>query len=76
MEALEMAEGKVKVVKVTERDIVRGVLAKALKAEGANLIGRTKEGLVLEVNGVNVVVKTILKKEKVETKDLIENFGV
>ena len=67
-----VAEKKEVKVKVTEREIVRGALVEALKATGANLIGRTKEGLVLEVNGAHVVVRTILKKEKVEKKDLIE----
>ena len=63
--------------KVELREIVRGELAQMiLKEQGLEGIGRSKEGLVLEVNGVNVVVKTILKKEKVETKDLIETFGV
>jgi len=57
-------------VKVTEREIVREALAETLKATGANLIGRTKEGLVLEVNGKHVVVRTILKKANVEAKDL------
>jgi len=71
-EAKEMAEA-VK-VKVTEREIVREGLVETLKATGANLIGRTKEGLVLEVNGSHVVVRTILKKELVEAKDLIEKF--
>lgn len=65
---------KVKKVKVTEREIVRGALIEALKATGANLVGRTKEGLVLGVNGNHVVVKTILKKEKVERKDFVETL--
>ncbi len=35
-------------------------------------IGRTKEGLVVEIGEETVVVKTILKKDKVEKKDIIE----
>jgi hypothetical protein len=75
-EVLMVAEKveKVKKVKVTEREIVRGALIEALKATGANLVGRTKEGLVLEVNGNHVVVRTILKKEKIEKKDLVETL--
>ncbi len=69
-----MAESKVKVAKVTERELVREALVEALRANGANLIGRTKEGLVLEVNGNHVVVRTILKKEKVEKTALVETF--
>ena len=69
-----MAEVKEKKVKVTEREIVRGVLVEVLKASGSNVVGRTKEGILLEVNGNHVVVKTILKKEKVEAKDLVETF--
>jgi hypothetical protein len=72
-EKVEKVE-KVKKVKVTEREIVRGVLIEALKATGANLVGRTKEGLVLEVNGNHVVVRTILKKAKIEKKDLVETL--
>ena len=64
---------KAKVAKVTERELVRNALAEDLKRNyGLEKIGRTKEGLVLEVNGVNVVVRTILKKEKVENKDIVE----
>ncbi len=66
-------KGKVK-VKITEREIVRNTLQEALVGIGANLIGRSKEGLVLEVNGNHVVVRTILKKEKVEKTKLIESF--
>ncbi len=66
---------KAKKVKVTEREIVRNALAENLKeAYGLEKIGRTKEGLVLEVNGVNVVVRTILKKEKIEAKDIVETL--
>lgn len=62
-----------KKVKVTEREIVREALAKLLLAEfGLNELKRTKEGLVLEVNGETVVVRTILKKEAVKTGDVIE----
>ena len=67
-----MAEAKK--VKVTERDIVRGVLVQVLADAGSNMIGRTKEGILLEVNGNHVIVKTILKKERVEAKDLIETY--
>lgn len=67
-------KGKGKVAKVTEREIVREILRERLVETGSNLIGRTKEGLVLEVNGNHVVVRTILKKEKVEAKDLIETY--
>ena len=70
-----MAEAKVKKVKVTERDIVRDLLVGILVDAGSKLIGRTKEGLVLEVNDNHVVVRTILKKEKVEKKDLLETYG-
>lgn len=67
-------KGKGKVAKVTEREIVREILRERLVETGSNLIGRTKEGLVLEVNGNHVVVRTILKKEKVEAKDLVETY--
>ena len=70
----EMAEAKVKKVKITERDIVRDLLVGILADAGSKLIGRTKEGLVLEVNDNHVVVRTILKKEKVEKKDLLETY--
>jgi len=66
MEALEMAE-KAKKVKVTEREIVKAELVNVLTKAGANLVGETKEGLVLAVNGKHVVVRTILKKELVES---------
>lgn len=69
-----MAEAKEKKVKITERDIVRDVLVKVLADSGSNMVGRTKEGIVLEVNGNHVVVRTILKKEKVEAKDLLETY--
>ncbi len=61
-------------VKITEREMVRDILKNTLVETGANLVGRNKEGLVLEVNGNHVVVRTILKKEKVEAKDLLETF--
>ncbi len=61
-------------VKVTEREMVRDILKETLANTGANLVGRTKEGLVLEVNGNHVVVRTILKKEKVEATDMLESF--
>jgi hypothetical protein len=70
----EMAEAKEKKVKITEREIVRDMLTKILVDSGSNVIGRTKEGLVLAVNDNHVVVKTILKKEKVERKDFVETF--
>jgi hypothetical protein len=70
----KMAEAKVKKVKVTEREIVRDMLTQILVDSGSNVIGRTKEGLVLAVNDNHVVVKTILKKEKVEKKEFIESF--
>lgn len=60
-----------KAVKITERDIVKDALVEALKGAGANLVGRTKEGLVLEVNDKHVVVKAILKKERIELKDIV-----
>lgn len=60
-----------KAVKITERDIVKDALVEALKVAGANLVGRTKEGLVLEVNDKHVVVKAILKKERIELKDIV-----
>ncbi len=66
---------KAKVAKVTEREMVRGILAELLSESGSNLVGRTKEGLVLEVNGKQVVVRTILKKEKIEKGEFIEVFG-
>jgi len=50
------------------------MLTQILVDSGSNVIGRTKEGLVLAVNDNHVVVKTILKKEKVEKKDFIESF--
>ncbi len=61
-----MAE-KAKKVKVTEREIVKAELVKHLTKAGANLIGETSQGLVLAVNGKHVVVRTILKKELVES---------
>lgn len=64
-----MAE-KGKVAKVTEREIVKGVLVEVLKEKGANIVGAVKEGILLEVNGRHVVVRTILKKENVEAKDI------
>ncbi len=69
-----MAE-KEKKVKITEREIVRDALVESLKRDGANLIGRTKEGLVLDINGSHVVIKTILKKERVEKADILETFS-
>ena len=64
-----MAE-KVKKVKVTEREIVKGVLTELLVANGANVLGMVKEGILLEVNGEHVVVRTILKKNRVEAKNI------
>lgn len=68
-------KGKVAKVKVTEREMVRNALQTMLVESGAELVGRTKEGLVLEVNGKNVVVRTILKKEKVERGEFLEVFN-
>ncbi len=68
-----MAE-KVKEVKVTAREIVRAELVKMLTENGTNLVGRTKEGLILEVNGETVAVKVILKKDKVEKGAFVERF--
>lgn len=69
-----MAENA-KTVKMTEREIVRNSLAETLKEKhGLEKIGRTKEGLVLEVNGKHVIVRTILKKENVEAKDILEHL--
>jgi hypothetical protein len=61
---------KAKVAKVTEREIVKSVLVEALKEKNANILGAVKEGILLEVNGKHVVVRTILKKENVEAKDI------
>ncbi len=69
----EIKMGKVK-AKVTEREIVRNILQSVLLENGSNLVGRTKEGLVLEVNGSHVVVRTILKKGKVEVNEMLETF--
>ena len=65
---------KIKKVKITEREIVRDQLRDMLVANGSNVVGRTKEGILLEVNGNHVIVRTILKKEKVEAKDILETF--
>jgi len=35
-------------------------------------IGRTKEGLLVKVGDEDVIVRVILKKEKVEAKDIVE----
>jgi hypothetical protein len=66
-----MVEGKDKAVKITEREIVKAELARLLKENGANLLGATKEGLVLEVNGKHVVVRTILKKENIAKRSIL-----
>ncbi len=67
-----MAE-KAKEKKVTVREILREELAiLIMEAKGMEKIGRTKEGLVVEIGEETVVVKTILKKDKVEKKDIVE----
>ena len=68
-----MTEKNKGTVKVTEREMVRNTLAETIKtAFGLEKIGRTKEGLVLNVNEKDVVVRVILKKEKVEKADILE----
>ncbi len=67
-----MAE-KAKEKKVTVREILREELAiLIMEARGMERIGRTKEGLVVEIGEETVVVKTILKKDRVEKKDIVE----
>ncbi len=61
---------KVAKVRVTERELVKAELRNVLQEAGANLIGEVKEGLVLEVNGKHVVIRTILKKELIEKTQL------
>ncbi len=69
-----MAE-KVKEQKVTLREIVRNELAMlVMEARGMTEIGRTKEGLVLRESEETVVIKVILKKGAVETKDIVETL--
>ncbi len=69
-----MAE-KVKEKKVTLREVVRDELAKlVMEARGMEEIGRTKEGLVLREGEETVVIKVILKKDAVETKDIVETL--
>ena len=59
--------------KVTEREVLREKLAVMLMREmGLEKMGRTKEGLVVKVGEETLVVRVILKKEKVETKDVVE----
>lgn len=67
-----MAE-KGKEKKVTAREELRGVIAGLLMEEfGLEKIGRTKEGLLVKVGDEDVIVRVILKKEKVEAKDIVE----
>ncbi len=69
-----MAE-KVKEKKVTLREVVRDELAKlVMEARGMTEIGRTKEGLVLREGEETVVIKVILKKDAVETKNIVETL--
>ena len=59
--------------KVTVREVMREKLAVMLMKEmGLEKMGRTKEGLVVKVGEETLVVRVILKKEKVETKDVVE----
>ncbi len=68
-----MAEKKEQ--KVTLREIVREELAiLIMEQRGMSEIGRTKEGLVIEEGEEVVVVKIILKKGQVETKDIVETL--
>ncbi len=68
-----MAEKKEQ--KVTLREIVREELAiLIMEQRGMVEIGRTKEGLVIEEGEEVVVVKVILKKGQVETKDIVETL--
>ncbi len=69
-----MAE-KAKEKKVTLREIVREELAiLIMEQRGMVEIERTKEGLVIEEGEEVVVVKVILKKDRVEKKDIIETL--
>lgn len=75
-EAVEKVEVKeVKEKKVTLRETLRAELAEMLKEkEGLAKIGRTKEGLVITRGEETAVVRVILKKEAIETKDIVETL--
>jgi len=67
-----MAE-KGKEKKVTARETLRTVIAGLLMEKfELEKIGRTKEGLLVKVGDEDVIVRVILKKEKVEAKDIVE----
>jgi hypothetical protein len=69
----EVKEEKAK--KVTAREVIRAELAEILKREkGLEKIARTKEGLVLVVGEETVVIRVILKKEKIEANEILETL--
>lgn len=69
-----MAE-KGKEKKVTARENLRMVVAGLLMDEfGLEKIDRTKEGLVVRIGEEDLVVRVILKKDKVEKKDVVETI--
>ena len=61
--------------KVTARENLRMVVAGLLMDEfGLEKIDRTKEGLVVRIGEEDLVVRVILKKDKVEKKDVVETI--
>lgn len=73
VEKVEVKEEKEK--KVTLRETLRGELAEILKEkEGLTKIARTKEGLVVKRGDETAIVRVILKKTKIEAKDIVEEL--
>ncbi|MFA6711130.1 MAG: hypothetical protein WCS33_00235 [Candidatus Caldatribacteriota bacterium] len=62
--------------KVTARETLRTVIAGLLMDEfGLEKIGRTKEGLLVRTGDEDLIVRVILKKNKVEAKDIVETIA-
>ncbi len=59
--------------KVTLRETVRADLAQMILREfGLSELPRTKEGLLLQEDEADVVIKVIQKKDRVENQDIVE----
>jgi len=75
-EALPLMVEKGKEKKVTARETLRTVIAGLLMDEfGLEKIGRTKEGLLVRTGDEDLIVRVILKKNKVEAKDIVETIA-
>lgn len=62
--------------KVEARDVFRGELAQMIMRERCMTgIRRTKEGLVVTVDGQDLVIRVVQKKERIEAADVVETIA-